>query len=185
MAWVPSKSINETGGSFNITHPFKIFLKKELKQGQSQPIYSYAVAYHSQLFKNTFTNKTTYFEFQSQKITGLDAFEVIPNPENKNIYITLDMKVSNLVVTSAEINFYQEGAKGLAPFTVDSNYNQTFAQSILGVIVNDSESQAGMLADNQTTYIIQKVFTDLIITNIIINNVPVIAAVPCWGGPIN
>lgn len=187
MSWVPAKSAVESGGSFLSTFPYKIFLKKETTGTTN--IYSFAVAYHSELLKNTFTDNTTYLSFQKQVIdpSTLDNYIIIPDPTAKNVYITLDMKVSNLTVTSAKINFYVEGSSGLAPFSFGENYNQTDAQVILGIIVNDAESQAGTTGggDNQTTYVVQKVFTDLIIANLIINSVPVITAVPFTGGPIN
>lgn len=185
MAWVPAKKIIETGGNFPVTHPFKVFLKST-KVGNSF-LYSCAVAYHSTLFKNTFTDQTEYFEYQKLPIVGLDEYTTIPDPTKKNVYVTLDIGVSNLTPTEANINFLPEGSKGLAPFSFSENYEQNFAQSVIAVIVNDSESQAGTSGggDDQTTYIVQKIFSDLIITNLIINNVPVIAAVPCWGGSIN
>lgn len=186
MAWVPSKVITEQGGIvFSSTFPFKIFLKKELKQGQSQPIYSFAVAYHSELLKNTFANNVSYLSFEKQSITGLDTFVVIPDPSTKNVYVTLDMKVSNLTITSAKINQYQEGDSGLAPFSFSNGFDQNFAQVILGIIVNDTEFEAGTTGDNQTAYVIQKVFTDLIITNLVVNNLPVVTAVPFTGAPLN
>lgn len=186
MAFVQSKAVYETGGSFEITHPFKIYLKKSQPQGTSQPTYSVAVSYHSQLLKNTFTKNEGYFSFQKQNITGLDQFQIIPPPESKNVYVVLNCGVSNLTVTSADIDFIQEGQPGLAPITIDpESLDQTFAQVVLGIIVDDAEATPGEISDGQTTYVIQKVFTDLIVTNLVINNIPVIMPVPFGGGPIN
>ena len=144
MAWVPSKAISESGGGATVlTHPFKVFLKQEQQTGSDVIFYYYSVAYHSQLFSNEFENNTTYFSYKKIPITGLDFYEIIPDPTLKNVYITLDVTVSDLVPTSAEINYHVEGDEGFAPFSFTTNYEQNFAQVVLAVIVNDSESVAG------------------------------------------
>jgi hypothetical protein len=169
-------------------HPFYIDV---VKQGDKEYL---AVNYHSRLFKGMTLNEK-YLSFdQTLSITGLDVLKEIPGSfPGKNFYCVLELDISNFIPTKANIVWIEGDSKAdeLNPvvFIGSNNLRQVKSRTIIGVYVFDGEATAGTrspdLGGAKTAYITQFVHTDLIMSYMVFNGVPVVLPVPFIGGKLN
>lgn len=155
-----------------------------------------AVNYHSRLFTRL-EIENNYMIHKIQTITGLDFEKEIPGSfPGKNFYCVLKIKIDSLRISNenkaATIEWVEgDQSETLKPVIFDSNDNarQTEARIIIGVLVNDGEATAGTLSPDlggaRTNYIIQFVSTDLIMTNMVVDGIPIVYPVPFIGGGLN
>lgn len=176
---------------FNVknVNPFKIDWKTS-KTGDTRK-YNFSVNYHSKIYKGI-TTRGQYLEFDLLTIGGLDVIKEAPSsfPKSKNLYCVLKINISNLQAQSAKIEWIEgdDNKDDLAPikFENSENYKQTEARIIIGVAVRDLEASSGLVGDDvKTVYIIQYVNTNLILSNMVFNGIPVIYPVPISGGRLN
>jgi hypothetical protein len=172
------------------SHPFKIDLRA------SPGKRFLAVNYHSRLYTG-FEIQNQYLIYKQKTITGLDFKEQIPSSfPGKNFYCVLNIKINGLQVANedkaASIKWVQsDSSADLRPVVFESaqTLNQKEARIILGVLVFDGESTAGTLSPDfggaKLPYISQFVTTDLIMTNMVINGIPIIYPVPFIGSSLN
>lgn len=171
------------------THPF--FIKTIVKNGT----YYAAVHYHSRLFIGMTLNDQ-YLSYKKVPITGLDLLETIPDTfkaGGKNFYCVLEITVSNLTAIKAEIVWVEDdkSVEKLNPvvFESGSNLKQTKARIIIGVCVFDGEETPGTLSTDfggaSTGYVMQFVNTNLMMTNMVFDGIPIIYPVPFGGGRLN
>ncbi len=171
-------------------HPFYIdFFNKNNKK-------YLAVNYHSRLFTNL-QAENLYAIHKFQTITGLDFEKEVPGSfPGKNFYCVLKIKIESLRISSQDKAATIEWAEGdsndlLKPVLFDNpeDLKQIEARIIIGVLVNDGEATAGSLSPDlggsKTSYINQFVNTDLIMTNLVLNGVPIVYPVPFVGGGLN
>lgn len=168
-------------------HPFYIDIIK--KAG----IDYLAVNYHSRLFKGmTLNDKYLSFD-QTLSITGLDYIKQISSFPAKNFYCVLEVDISDLQPTKANIVWVEGDSKvnDLNPvvFSSTTDLRQTKARTIIGVYVFDGEATAGTLSPDtggcKTAYITQFVHSDLMMCNMVFDGVPVVLPVPFIGGRLN
>ena len=169
-------------------HPFYVDI---IKQNDKEYL---AVNYHSRLFKGMTLNEK-YLSFdQTLSITGLDALKQIPGSfPGKNFYCVLEVDISNLQPTKANIVWVEGDSKvdDLNPvvFTSTTDLTQTKARTIIAIYVFDGEATAGTLSPDtggcKTSYITQFVHSDLMMCNMVFDGVPVVLPVPFVGGRLN
>jgi hypothetical protein len=136
-----------------------------------------------------------YLSFdQTLSITGLDELKGIPGSfPGKNFYCVLEVDIEDFNPTKAKITWVEGDSKvnDLNPvvFTGTNDLKQVKSRTIIGVYVFDGEATAGTLSpDNggcKTAYITQFVHTDLMMTYMVFNGVPVVLPVPFIGGRLN
>jgi len=171
-------------------HPF--FIDFSIRNGKK----ILAVNYHSRLFRGLEV-ENNYMIHKIQTIKGLDFEKEVPSSfPGKNFYCVLRIKINSLNVSSQSDAATIEWAEGdnselLKPIIFESanNLRQSEARIIIGVLVNDGEETAGTLSLDfggaKTNYIIQFVNTDLLMTNMVFNGIPVLYPVPFVGGGLN
>jgi hypothetical protein len=169
------------GGGSN--HPFKIKYKKKTIDGFSR--HYVAVNYHSALWRGfeevAYGDNNGSILLKPLDIENLDTDLEMNDPKTtKNVLICLDVKIVNFTPTEAKINTRLETETGIAPFSYENGL-QTYAQAILGVIVNDTEKTPGEASASKSVYVHQKVFTDLLITNMHYNSKALLGLVPYFG----
>jgi hypothetical protein len=173
------------------SHPFKI--EMSLNKGKRY----LAVNYHSRLYTG-FEIKDQYLVYKQKSITGLDFKQKVPPSfPGKNYYCVLNIKIQGLQVSNEDkavsIKWVEDdkSTNDLSPVLFESaqTLNQKEARIILGVLVFDGESTAGTLSPDlggaKISYISQFVTTDLLMTNMVFNGVPVIYPVPFIGSSLN
>lgn len=182
--------IGVTRPSVGLSHPFKITIGKDGKKGDGTPQYTLAVNYHSRLYTGL-RSRDKYLSYNKKNIIGLDFPEKVPDQFPKeNVYCVLDLKIDNYSVTKAEIKyvFDDKNQEELDPivFLSEDDLRQVGARVIIGVLVNDDEVVAGLPAsDAKTPYIVQFVNTNLMMSNMVFDGIPVIYPVPFIGGRLN
>jgi hypothetical protein len=185
--------IGITRPSAGLVHPFKIDIAKAGKNADNTPKYTLAVNYHSRLYENL-DLKDKYLQFNRVNIAGLDAIKEVPTTfPGKNFYCVLEINVSNLrAVPPARIVWVEsdQSEEELAPieFQDSSNLRQTKARIIIGIFVSDDEAIAGLPGGESavnTAYIMQFINTNLMLSNMVFDGVPVIYPVPFGGGRLN
>ncbi len=189
MSAIYSKSL--TPKDVKKSHPFKIELS--LKNGKRY----LAVNYHSRLYTG-FEIKDEYLIYKQKSIVGLDFKKEVPSSfPGKNFYCVLNIKTQGLQVSNEDkavsIKWVEDdkSTNDLSPVLFESaqTLNQKEARIILGVLVFDGESTAGSLSPDlggaKISYISQFVTTDLLMTNMVFNGVPVIYPVPFIGSSLN
>ncbi len=188
MSAIYSKSL--TPKDVKKTHPFKIELS--LNKGKRY----LAVNYHSRLYTG-FELKNQYLVHKQKSIKGLDfKKEVASSFPGKNFYCVLNIKINDLQISNddqaASIKWVvDDKSEDLRPVVFESAevLNQKEARIILGVLVFDGESTAGTLSPDlggaKISYISQFVTTDLIMTHMVVDGVPILYPVPFIGSSLN
>jgi hypothetical protein len=188
--------------SVGSAHPFKINIGKQGKKQDGTPQYTLAVNYHSRLYigmklrekylsyeKVRYAGGSQGLDFKS--IKGLDFAELVPQEFPKeNIYCVLELKISDLKVTNAQIKYVidDKNEDELDPIVFESadNLKQVGARAIIGILVMDDEVIAGLDASEaKTPYIVQLVNTNLMMANMVFDGIPIIYPVPFIGGRLN
>lgn len=185
------------GGAVNLMHPFKleVFQSEDL-DSEGRPKYKTSLNFHSKLytgFKSAKNGGDQFLTFEKIKINNLNFLFDVPSEiyAKKYYYCILDVLVTNLRATSAQIKFEMgNGSDKLHPiaFESPSNLKQIAARVILGVIVRDNKYTAAnalISSDNaepiDSTYVLQYVNSNLLMTNMVLNGVPVVYPVPFLG----
>lgn len=189
MSAIYSKSL--TPKDIKKSHPFKIEMSS--KKGKRY----LAVNYHSRLYTG-FEIKNEYLIYKQKSIVGLDFKKEVPSSfPGKNFYCVLNIKTQGLQVSNEDkavsIKWIEDdkSTNDLSPVLFESaqTLNQKEARIILGVLVFDGESTAGTLSPDlggaKISYISQFVTTDLLMTNMVFNGVPIIYPVPFIGSSLN
>jgi hypothetical protein len=188
MSAIYSKSL--TPKDVKKTHPFKIELS--LNKGRRY----LAVNYHSRLYTG-FELKDQYLVYKQKSIKGLDFKKDVPSSfPGKNFYCVLNIKINDLQISNDDqavsIKWVvDDKSQDLRPVVFESAevLNQKEARIILGVLVFDGESTAGTLSPDlggaKISYISQFVTTDLIMTHMVVDGVPILYPVPFIGSSLN
>jgi hypothetical protein len=189
-------NIASADSSINLMHPFKLELKSSNQQdSEGRPKYQISLNWHSKLytgFKSAQNGGDQFLTFEKIKISNLNFSFDVPNDiyEKKYYYCILDVLVTNLRATSAQIKFEMgNGSDKLHPIAFESpvNQRQIAARVILGAVVNDDKyTPANALVTSEgptinSTYVLQYVHSNLLMTNMVLNGVPVVYPVPFLG----
>ena len=186
------------GGSVNLMHPFKleVFQSKDL-DSEGRPSYKVSLNWHSKLyngFKVPQNGGAQFLTFQKNKIDNLNFLFDVPKDiyAKQYYYCLLDVNITDLRVTSAKIKFVMgNGSDQLHPIAFESasNLRQIAARVILGVVVSDNKyTPANALVPSSddappadSVYVLQYVHSNLLMTNMVSNGVPVVYPVPFLG----
>jgi hypothetical protein len=190
-----ANKIGIPGFGKKVNYPFAISLYKVGLRNDGKPSYNLAVNYHSHLYSGL-KLKENYLDYERIKIeefseTGLDFLKPVPDDfPGKNFYCVLEININDLKATDANIQWVIGDTEEqlLAPvvFEDSENYRQTKARIILGVLVSDRERSPGLdPTDIRRSYIVQYIYTHLMMCNMVFDGVPVVYPVPFGGGRLN
>jgi len=189
------------GGSVQFIHPFKlsIFPNDNPSAQTDQVEYKTYLNWHSALYDNIETPLSLgkmYLNFKKITVNNLNFTQIIPKDlyVEQYYYCVLNIKIQNFKVSRAEIVFKkQSDRESIVPimFESEDNLKQTEARIVLAAIAYDDKliAETEFSFDSNTNsrnikpevYVIQYVTTNLIMTNMIFNGVPVLYPAPFGG----
>jgi hypothetical protein len=188
------------GDSIKTIFPFKldIITSKNL-DSEGRPTYKTALNFHSKLydsFKVPSDGGEQYLTIKKIKINNLSFEQEIPALfyDERYYYCILEVEVSDLKAVSSTIKFVLGNKKltELYPIVFQSadNLRQTKARVILAIVAYDDKDAAtnalitnnnNQSIPNSNAYVIQCVQSNLLMTNMVFNGVPVVYPVPFPG----
>lgn len=188
------------GGNTRFICPFRLTILPDTEQeNETNPLYKAYLNWHSALYDNispTQSLSKKYLNFKKITIKNLNFTTQVSDKlyDDKYIYCVLKILIDNFTVISAEIVFVpQSEPENLVPvvFETEENLKQTEARVILAAIAYDDKSiaetefsfdqESGSRNIAQSVYVIQYVQTNLIMTNMVVNGVPILYPAPFPG----
>jgi|688.fasta_scaffold502313_2 hypothetical protein len=167
------------------THPFKIDFTRKVKGDDIE--YKAGVIKHSVLYSGA-EESNGFLNFQSIEIKKIGEMLDITDFPSKNAHILLVVTVDNLRAKSAEIKIASdadEDSMKSVKFSDSTGFKQTEARVILGSLIFDIGITPVLKDDNvKTAFVSQFVSTNLIMTNMVLNGVPIVYPVPFSGSKL-
>jgi hypothetical protein len=161
--------------------PFQVFITKDYIDNQL--IYNAAVHFNSKLLSINF------FDDGFIPIKGLDQIKQIPEStiKQKSVHCILEVKIESLYPRSAKINWVEgENEKETKFIEFGNNYIQKFARVTIASLYYDKYATPGFSSKvgedgSPSVYVYQQVNTNLVMSNMILDTVPVVYPVPFGG----
>jgi hypothetical protein len=157
-------------------HPFKIYSRR--LPGSQVEIYvtEFSTVYYFDSSSSGSVNfkKLTISGLESPKTFGISGLPM---------YVILKVPISNLRPQSASIEF--KNSINESEFIKIGGYKQSEANVVLGCVRCDTVGAVLPKATQKTLYCHQAVSSNLIISNMVINSIPVVYPVPFTGAAIN
>jgi hypothetical protein len=191
------------GGNMRFICPFRLTVIPDpdsKEKNPTKPLYKAYLNWHSALYDNMVPTETLgkkYLNFKKITIRNLNFSEELGEElyKEKYIYCVLKIPIDNFTVKPpAEIVFVpQSEPEDLVPIAFESeeNLKQIEARIIVAVIAYDDKAVAetefafdkksGSRNISDSVYVIQCVQSNLIMTNMVFNGVPVLYPAPFGG----
>jgi hypothetical protein len=157
------------------THPFRIEYKSKSGDRNNYELILYKRSY---LY---LPPKTVGGAIGSLNISKIDTIASVNLEQaSKGFFAILKIKVQSLQAQSAEIEWV-ESVSSIKTIELDEQKKQTSASIIVGCVRNDKGYNPFIQTDVSALFVEQNINTNLIVSNMVFNGVPVIFPVPFPG----